>query len=1114
MPVIELPNGQLLDTEGYSAQEVSTVLQQLQEQSPSLFEAQPTTDIAQVDLATASREEINEYARQRRIAQGLSPTATGTDIREENVDYDTGLKDFGFRAKLGSLETSEEKALYLKDRLGEDGFRQDQGGRFIITQQGRDALGLGEGKELAIDEEGLSRYDVADFAGEAGAPLAVGIGTGLLLSGTGFLVAAPLVGVSMGLSKIAEEAYESSQGYQLQSKEDVLRAAAFEGALGIFGEGLGRAVSSIFGRIIKGPAGKEAEAARAQGRELLKANFRPTVEGAAPGLRPVLNRLQAIYEGVFPNAKAADDNLALIMKEMRALGTVDDQAINNLEQVVKNDISSMFSTVDDKVRAAQRALNTEIEADIKAVIDPLRKGEKLSEESVQTLLNAKRVFDKQSDSLFSTASKALGERNAIIPAANIKKTLDRIAETSVEADRFKSTELYGIISRAQQSLINRQSPMYNEQIDIAYRQLLRAGRREEAEEFLLSRTYLTPSDAQKLRQIVRNMGYSDEFKSTVAAGNQSALKTSIDDAFVEGEQKLKLALQYANRAKPKTRTGKDLEGITEDQLSKLLGKSGMQFEGDINAATIDQLREGLNLLQRSRSYYETGMKRFGDVIVEKLYKETSGGNVRISPTNVLDMVVKNNQPEELTRYLRAIRGVPAISGLEIGEATAKQATIPSPTGGRMTIAEAKAYRDQLVDDTSKRALTQRITAAEKRQAQVAAAEGKGAQAQEAARQTLARAWFERELTDPTNYTKKDGVQVIDGIKLARKIDALGDVKKVLFKGELKDINRLTTLMKQTGTEFDPNVLNRFADDNIANSIRGAKEALENRAKFNENAFMQSLSRNDAEGIVSTVFQRGNAERVRRFMNNDLKVAGQTVNISDEARDAVQTAAMTRILRSLGDVDSPAFREAFVSGRLGSNLQSTLNGYGRETIEAMFGKETSNGLFKLADNMVAVSNAPIAGKGGLAAPQIAIGLGIYGMITAPFATLPAAAFYLGMSKALRQPAVLKVLLASRDPGGDAIGQALQVINTTAAQVETQLLTSDEGPSKTSPEIKEIVGQARQNVGNLAGQAMSRAPQITAPQVAPPQAGTTAQVSPILNPDPATQALAQALGRSNP
>ena len=173
---------------------------------------------------------------------------------------------------------------------------------------------------------------------------------------------------------------------------------------------------------------------------------------------------------------------------------------------------------------------------------------------------------------------------------------------------------------------------------------------------------------------------------------------------------------------------------------------------------------------------------------------------------------------------------------------------------------------------------------------------------------------------------------------------------------------------------------------------------------------------------------------------------------------------------------------------------------------MFGKQVSDDLFKLADNMVAVSNAPIAGKGGLAAPQIAIGLGIYGMITAPLATLPAAAFYLAMSNALRRPSVLKVLLASREPGADKIGQALQVIQTSGQQAMQQLGRSDEGPTKLSPEARQLASQAMTQMAPVANQALqtAQAAMTQAPQVAPATTGTAGQVSPLLVPDPVTRA----------
>ena len=115
-------------------------------------------------------------------------------LKDPGVDYATGLNNFSFRRKLGAKDTDEEKEVFLQEQVGTDGYRKDRGGRFILTQKGRSKLGLTEGPELAIDEESLSRYDFADFVGQSGVPLATGVGAGLLLSGTGFMVAAPVVG--------------------------------------------------------------------------------------------------------------------------------------------------------------------------------------------------------------------------------------------------------------------------------------------------------------------------------------------------------------------------------------------------------------------------------------------------------------------------------------------------------------------------------------------------------------------------------------------------------------------------------------------------------------------------------------------------------------------------------------------------------------------------------------------------------------------------------------------------------------------------------------------------------------------------------------------------------
>ncbi len=49
-------------------------------------------------------------------------------------------------------------------------------------------------------------------------------------------------------------------------------------------------------------------------------------------------------------------------------------------------------------------------------------------------------------------------------------------------------------------------------------------------------------------------------------------------------------------------------------------------------------------------------------------------------------------------------------------------------------------------------------------------------------------------------------------------------------------------------------------------------------------------------------------------------------------ERVRDAAMSRMLRSIGDVNSPMFQDDFLSGRLGGKLKTTLEGYGKRVFK--------------------------------------------------------------------------------------------------------------------------------------------------------------------------------------
>ena len=1078
-------------------------------------EAQVKTDI---DLATASFEEVQEYVKQRE-ALAIDP-ATGEKIEKDpteevGVDYVSGLRNFRIRAGLANKETTEERAAYLTAQVGSNGFRLDEKGRFILTKVGRKRLNLPEGPEIAIDEKGISRYDVADFIGQSGVPLTVGIGASLLTGGIGTVPAMAAVGVSMGVGKLLDEAFETAQGYQRESVGEIGKAAVVEGVFGAFGEGLGRFVSGALGRLFKGSASKQAEEAKAGGRELLEKGFRPTVEGGAPGTFGVLTRLQAIYEGISPNQKAAETNVKALMAELKRvsqteLGGVSDEAIENLGKVIKKDIEKIYTESDELLKNAQKIKNNEIEREVRKLIKPLRAGENLGLKEVKGLIASKALFSEAIDDLYLRVDSLLGQGQQIIPAGRLKKVVDDAldaADTKVEKE-IRQSKIKQIIDNAEEE---------------ARKRLIASRRGTLGDDFtnedIQREMFLTPSDANRIRTALTNMEYTG-----VPGVNFSKIRKTVDEAFFDARGILRKSIDT-------------LKGQQEQPLSpNMLGQLGVdRFLADFGGglANIEDLAKGLELLSSTQKLYAEGFKRLNQPVVVSLIQQTKRGRIK-KDDQLLTNVIDKADAEDLRQLFLARKGVPVNIMRELGlrekpimvryagedipldEAEAAYAAMPSNNKNKVLFEaikegrKTKAARDTELGGEIDPDTGQRV--------------GAGLQG-ERLRQRLASAWVSNLLKDKKVMNTIEGKRVFDGIKIANAIDDLGDKKAVLFGKDTQTVDELTTLLRTTGKEIDPEVIETFAASPLAQAVKGVKDATDRIQAVNKDEYLSALRGKKASKIAQTIFNKQDASMIRAFMKNDieLEVPGQnrTIRVKpfednpfsvdpvtnrtphQQIIKDVQDAAMGRVLRSLGDVEDAQFADKFLSGSLGGKLKTSLDGYGRDTLEAMFGRQQTNDLYKLSEIMVRASDQPIKGKGGLAAPTIALGLSIFGLMTAPIATISALAFYKTMSTALRTPAVMNVLLSSRRPGEDAIGQALQSLNTISSQVVTQTAIKpafEEGTRAASAlPIPSALPQDNQQ-------------QTTVPNVTPPVAGTATRIdptNPIVNPDPATQALAQRL-----
>jgi len=1027
---------------------------------------QPTQ--SEIDFATASLDEIRDYARAKRMA-GIDPK-TGEQITEEEyvskykepgVDYTSGVDSIGgfSRFQFGRMDTADEKSNYLRTVVGSDGYRVDPLGRHILTQEGRTKLGLGEGRELAIDEEGFSFNDVKEFAGATALPIATGIGASLVASGVGFLPGVLIVGGATAAGKLLDEGIEAAEGLQMQSAGEIARDVAMEGVFGGLGEGVGRGISKLFGRIIKGPGGEANEALRAQARDVINRGYRPTVAGAtSEEFRPILNRLQAVYEGVFPNQKAAMQNLQQVVADLRAAGIADDSAINNLDEIVKKDITDFFASGDETLAQAQRRMDDAVRNEIDQVMRNLKDGKSIPKNLQDMIRQRKAVFDEDVDRLYTMATNALRGKK-IISTKGIKEELARL-----ETDSIADIASTGFAAKVR-----------------------------------ALGEFATPQEIGRLRKGLTDATYNPSIMNDVNVGALGSLKASINDAFTQAE--INLGLMQNPALIPADATVTLPKGFTL---------------GDISA---EQGKEALGLLRRTNLLYRTGIKRFDNVVVQDIVKQAQNGQMNMK--FIFDKIVQEDNPEALDQLLKAIRGAPTnkalgaeagIADLDAGARILKQQQI----GGRSVEQALKDVEGLAPNDPTRRFVEGEAARLEREAFERAKIRGKGSEMADQVRQGLAKMYLEKQLRASRTIDPATGEAVIDPIELVANLRQKGTTVDKLFGDDMKALDDVISVLERGKANLSPGVAEALRSKPLGQALKDFQAAQTARSALNRDRLINTLQQtDDPEVIAQTVFNSPSSIRqAQKFL-------------SPERMNQVKDAAMGRILKQIGATVDEAgeirmtddFIESFKSGRLGNKLQSVLRSYGDDTLNAMFGPNGAEGLTAMAETMVKASNASIKGKGGLAAPNIALGLGLFQLMGNLTTALPTAVMYAGMSKALRNPKVLRMMMASRKPnsvkefmsgkfkandpiaqGFQAFWQIMSAATVQGGRMATEQATEEARPA-TQLAMQELQPQIQQTISQI-------------PQVQPAQAGTTAQVSPILNPNPATQALAQALGRTNP
>ena len=956
-------------------------------------------------------------------------------VPTREIDYDTGVQDMGFRVEFSKGDNDKEKFARLEN-LGvtRDAIEIDPNGEFLIdrdrlSEEVKSKYGITGTGLLAIDEKrGFTKYDFADFYGEARGPLIGGIGASVAASGVGLIPAAFAAGTGTVIGYLIDEWRESEEGLRRETDEELCEQAKKEFVFGLTGEAGGRALSAFFGRLFKGSGAQNANEARTLARDIIQDGGKPTVR--ATNESAILGRLQAIYEGVFPNAKAARANadfvagrLASGLKaaKVRSAEGVEGAAQTpdkeKILELLQRDINNIYGSADDLVKEANKNLDEMVQTELDKLITKFGDPNVDKMQIAKGVDIAKRIFDEDSQRLYGAAYKTLGD-SGLVDISPIATKLKKL---------INDNPTYGLGNTPFGKYIKN-----NETKRITIQQL------------------------NSLRQTLKHSALDPNLVGTPDT-------FVINDLLKSVEQSMKQT-QYKIREKVLNSTD-DVE--------------------------IKNLQKGLDQLIKAQDHYKDGVQRFQFAASERLFRDFKTGNLDIERAFDFEGgIILPNRGETLKKFLDSVTPDDTFGAIRtprtLEEFVKREGfdinvinRLPNNDPFRMSL--ERKFREN-VDFA----------------AEIAGARSAGVQAREVIRGALARGYLER-----VTQVNKDVFGLPNVTSMAEQINQLGDTAKVLFGKDYNAVMKSLQDVASSGKRITERELATIQGLPIADQVETIARITNQQKQLLKDPDLSRLSRlataGDYDRIIDTIFQRNGAAAIK-------KLQGQ---LGEDTMDEVRQAAMERILSQVGSPEMTAkeFSDGILSGQFSDKLNRILTSYGDETIDTMFG-EAGPMLRKLVKESYIVSNKPIKGLGGLAAPTLVTGLSAAAFLSGPMTALGLAASLSFMSKALRSDFFLRQVSRPRGvrPGGDLdydkLGRAYEFMYESGGLTMAQQAdTAGRQREQTQQRVPTVQPpQTDQNVLNL--QNLPNVDDIFEPRTIMPR--TDRDLS-VLVPNPTTRSL---------
>lgn len=1034
-------------------------------------------------------------------------------------DYETGIKDKALRAQLAVSEDYydddgnfvSEKENALQDYVGSGGFIRDSKGSLALTPMGQARLGLSpSNKNIVIDEnKAFTSGDFADLAGYAGPVFGAIASVNPYMRGIKFLrgllnsrIGRPLlVGAGSAAGKGIEEADEIRRGLQLQNDEEIAKMLKDEFVLGGVAQGAGEILGGIFATYF----GKTANVGAIRDSKFLMDGY----------------DLKDIFK--------MDSQIAIKKNILDTDGNIDKgfKATRNevLKELKKEKIKPKFTPG----IVTQAALGRSIPARGQSIAEAVTGASAREKRAKQNLIEQMNSFFKSIDNknvsinnfvsssaIGKTAAEELGKANL-----KINKTIN-VSNDKLDNLLKKMLDEMNTVRNLQAKGLNKESLVLKKELqDIMYESYSSwSGSNKEAYTKAIAALKNNIGDETITKALQAEKGRFKEILDTFDtedayfkyAGSTYNKIKDLAEGKVDNLQKLVNAKKEFKAIKndlyARKQTSSSVyravsaadEGV--DNLFKdIIG--GKAFVGqNISADSLKNAKGAIDLLKTADKDFAQNIGKFQGTIYDDIVnrvKAANGGKGKLDAEEVFGFIDGPGNGEKIKEVLNAVQNASGMKKMEMyrGQLTAllfKNAIANSTDPVTKKVNPVSLYKNIMKYDTNDGNSTLKALFGPKYDQNKALLADINILKPNLTKDSMKKLINDIEET-PTKYMM--GANPITTIKA-----------KTTIPPDPRYISSLP--IKKTIEVEGPGIVPELNTGyRILQTIKERAKATFEADELSKKTFMRNVENQTPEKIVASIFRPNSAADI-----NYIKQLVKDKRIKPETFESIKENAMGQLLTdavSVGKLNSTSkLSDLFKPG----NLRASLESYGDDTLEAMFGKEQLLAFKALQQSL----DLQVGAAQGLTAGGI-----VAGAIGAQALNISLMPTILGLkifANVMSRPSIVK-LMANTDLSStmiviDAFEKAArltlaQSLQEGAGQIESGI-TQELRKQIESPENQASAEKLRGQVEQIAKPLKASVPDL--PDIIPTSLGAQNQAPisrSLLGGNPGTETVAESLGR---